>query len=108
VGSNGVDQEAVVRGGVLLELDIEHGTLPGDAAEASIAALIERRAQEREQADREASVWAKSARAFDLAAAAERRRAWAVYHQDLARLHARLSEEHREKALQLSDGAASS
>jgi hypothetical protein len=51
----------VVRGGVLLELDVEHGTLPGDAAEASIAALIERRAQEREQADREASVWAKSA-----------------------------------------------
>jgi hypothetical protein len=70
--------------------------------------LIERRAQEQEEAEREAQAWAETARTYNLAAAAERRREWARYHLDLQRLHSQLAAEHEEKALQLIDGAASS
>jgi hypothetical protein len=68
--------------------------------------LIERRAREREEADRVHAEWAQSCRTFDLRAQAERRRAWVAYHQDLARLHSQFAAEHEEKALRLIDEGA--
>ena len=77
--------------------------LSGDAAEESLNALIERRAQEAEEANRAEAAWAESVLRFDARARAERRREWIDYHNDLARLHAQLAAEHEQKVLQLID-----
>ena len=77
-----------------------------DRAEASIDALIERRSQEREEANSAHAAWAESEARFDARAAAERRREWITYHRDLERFHSRLAEEHASKVRQLIDEGA--
>ncbi len=76
------------------------------AAEDGIDALIERRARECEEQARVERAWASSARRFGLAAQAERRRQWINYHNDLARLHSRLVEEHEAAVRRLIDEGA--
>jgi hypothetical protein len=80
--------------------------LPGGDAERTLNDLIERRTEEQAEQERVEASRAESMRTYNLAAAAERRRQWADYHQGLARLHTRLAAEHEEKALRLTmDGA---
>jgi hypothetical protein len=90
-------------------VDVDREDRLAAAAEDGINALIERRAggeAEADEADRVHAAWAESARKYNLAAAAERRREWARFHLDLQRLHSQLAEEHRGKALQLIDEGA--
>lgn len=77
-----------------------------DAVDAEIDRLIERRAQEAQEQERIAEGWVETARRYNLAAAAERRREWAQHHHDLARLHEQLAAEHHRKALRLIDRGA--
>ncbi len=87
-------------------MDVVPEGLSADAAEESLNRLIERRAEEADEASRVHAAWAESVRAFDLRAQAERRREWTRYHLGLQRLHSQLAKEHREKALALLDEAS--
>ena len=81
----------------------------GMDADESLDFLIAQRAEQLEEQRRTEASWAASARQFNLAAAAERKRAWARYHLDLQRIHTQLAAEHQQKAAALIDeGAARS
>ena len=70
--------------------------------EKQIALLIERRAAAAPDPAEASSSWRESVQRFH-EAAAERRRAWAAHHSDLARLHTKLAAEHEQKAAQLAN-----
>jgi hypothetical protein len=67
-----------------------------ERAEAQIDALIERRAQEAEAANREAHDWTEGMRRYDLRRAAEVRRDWAEFY----RAEIRAAEAWRERAVE--------
>jgi hypothetical protein len=77
------------------------GTFSVEAAENQLNILIERRAKEADDANHYVRAWAESVRRYDLRAAAERRRQWIQFHNDMERLHSNLAGEHREKAAAL-------
>ena len=96
-------------------MDVERGskrerktreTLPGDDAERTLNELIERRSQEREEAEREAAALAERVARLDARAAADNRLAWIEYHRALAEFFAGLAEEHRREAGRLVNGGA--
>jgi len=70
-------------------------------ADQSIDELIQRRSEDTEELRRIEEAWAESARQFNLAAAAERRKEWHSFHNGMSTLHSKLAEEHRRKALWL-------
>ena len=74
-----------------------------EAVEEDLNRLIEKRAQEADEANPRARQEAESARRYNLAARAERRREWIAFHADMVLLHTNLADEHRRKAAQLAD-----
>jgi hypothetical protein len=62
------------------------------------------RSEELREQERIEASWAETARRYNLRARAERRREWIDYHNDLARVHARLVEEHEAALRRLIDG----
>jgi hypothetical protein len=79
---------------------------PGLDADESLDRLIEKRSRDTEAQERIEKAWAEAslARTYNLRAQTERRREWINYHNDLARLHSRLAEEHRQEIGRLLDG----
>jgi hypothetical protein len=80
-----------------LDTDVER-------AEKSLNDLIERRALEAEQANREAVAWAESAGRYNLARARELRQEWAAYYRHRVQLYEDLAAESRAKLGKLIDG----
>lgn len=78
--------------------------LPGDAAEESLNALIERRAQEAEEANRAEAAWAESVRTYNFKRLAERLEEWRAYHRRMIVVHESLAERHRTDLGKLVDG----
>jgi hypothetical protein len=73
-------------------------------AEAQLDALIEKRAQEAEAANREAQAWAESAQRYDMTRARELRQQRADYHRHLLAVFEAQAERHRAALLRLIDG----
>jgi hypothetical protein len=77
-----------------------------DKASASIDRLIEQRAQEREQANFEATAWRESVKKYNARRTGERRAEWCAYHRRMVALFEDLAEQHRSALGALVDGAA--
>lgn len=77
-----------------------------EAAEASIDQFIERRARDREDANREEEAWAESTRRVNEKRRRANRQAWLAFYEHMNRLHLGLAAEHADKRsrLMLEDG----
>ena len=79
-------------------MDIAHG----EAVEAELTRLIEKRAAKGEvDPDTAEALWQSSVRRYRERAAGEMRRRWTEYHTHMSELHARLSDEHAQKVERL-------
>lgn len=76
-----------------------------DAAEESLNRLIERRAEEREEANREATAWRASEVRFRARRESEIRSQWVRYYRRQAVLFRSLAAENEARALRLISGA---
>ncbi len=72
-----------------------------EAIESEIARIIERRAREREDANRVEELWKDSARLHNERRRRENGAAWREHHLRMREVHARLAEEHENAALSL-------
>lgn len=95
----------MTRGETLLA---EHDGWSTDAAEESLNRLIAARAEEGEEANREAEAWAESVRRYNLARAREWRAERAAYHRHLIAVFEAQAQRHREQLGQLIDEGARS
>ncbi len=84
---------------------VEHEDWSSDAAEESLDRLIEARAQERDEANREASAWRASEVRFLSKRESEIRTEWVRYYRCQAVLFRSLAAENEAKADELLQGA---
>jgi len=77
-----------------------------ERAEAQLNRLVEDRARELEQANREREAWTASVRKYNLSRARERRQEWCEYHRRMVATFESLAESHREQLGRLIDSSA--
>jgi hypothetical protein len=93
--------------GMGLQRNLGSPTAPGEAVEAELNRLIQRRSRQKDP-DEESEVWRESVRAYTARRREELRAAWASYHEGQAERHRRTLEDliahHEAQAAKLCEG----
>jgi hypothetical protein len=88
--------------GVALNRNLESPTASGEAVEAELNRLIERRSRQRD-ADEESELWKESVRRYNARRREENRREWCGYFERLAACLRARAEEYDHRAQKLMD-----